>query len=100
MFGKINEEEKFRKIGEALDKAMSDINTIVQNPMSIKDVKYTTDEDEPGVFNSQSKFLRLEIIFDDSDGRFKAAKKNALVQAEDELMRELDKIKMEKEKYG
>lgn len=99
MFGRMNDEERFRKIGETLDKAMSDINTIVQNPMSIKEVKYNTDEDESGVFNSQNKFLRLEIIFDDSDGKYKAAKKGALAQAEDDLMKELNKIKTEKEKY-
>ena len=99
MFDKMGEETKYRKIGETLDRAMSDINIIVQNPFSIKDVKYTTDEDAPGVFNANSKFIKLEIFFDDSNGSFKSAKKDALTKAEDELMRALDQLKKEKGRY-
>lgn len=102
MFGRLESQERLAKMGTTLDRAMSDIQLIVQHPQYIMDVSYVTDEDDKTqIFDKvgQKKFIRLTIDFTDPDGEIKKSRKDSVSAAEAELLRELEELKKEKSKY-
>jgi len=101
IFNKMQNQARMQEIGMKLERAMQDINIIVNHPEVIKDVKYETSEDTGMIFQKETpSFIMLKIEYDDTDGEVTKEKKGLLIDAEKELMAELEKIKKEKERYG
>jgi hypothetical protein len=102
MFGKMFSQERLEQMGRQLERAMDDINIIIQHPERIKNVVYETSEDKSDrIFDNKptGNFIRLLIEYEDSDGVIKSEKRKGLANAEKELMAQLELLKKEQSKY-
>ena len=100
MFSRMEDQSRMEEIGMKLERAMQDVNIIVQHPEEIRIVTYETSEDSGTVFEKDGlKFIMLKIEYNDKRGLIAKEKRGLLEGAEKELMAELEKIKKEKERY-
>lgn len=84
---------------EKIDKAAYMISIIVQKPDIIRNVVFTDPFSKQTVFEDNNRKFALEIEFED-DGSIKEAFKNHIAEYENSLLRELERVKQEKSRYG
>ena len=99
MFDRMEFQERLEKLGITLEKALGDINIICQYPQYISQVVYETDENKRVFERGDKKFITLTIEFDDPKGEIKLHRKNIIESYETELLKELEELKKEKNKY-
>lgn len=83
---------------EKIDKIGFLLSLIVQKPELIRGVTLADPFEKSSVFDEKTRKLSFEIVFED-DGSIKKALRNHIVEYENNLIQELERIKQEKNKY-
>jgi len=84
--------------GERIDKAAFLFSLIIQKPQLIRKVFFTDPFEKSSVFDEKMRRFSFEVVFED-DGTIKEALRNHIAEYETNLIKELDRIKQEKNKY-